>query len=193
MNAGYVAGWLLVSVAILLATGWRRQLTEDIPLGATLIYVTGLFVLLNFSDDGQPLYLYWTAGAALLAWAAIQPRLKQGYVLAAAAFVGALWIWFRKLYEVDPVFVLWHPYWDGPVAFGIVAASAAGGFREQFVMLSCAMLLGEWTGGPALAPWEWTDAWFLALAIARLTSAAWAGIGLLTAHLRYAVCRNRPK
>jgi len=192
VNPGYVAGWLLVSAGILLATGWKRQLTEETPIGGTLIFLAGLLWLLNLTAE-RPLYLYWSAAAALLAWMRLKPRLRQAYVLAAAAFVGALWIWFRKLYAVDPVFVLWHPYWDGPIAIGIVAAIAAGGFREQFVLLSGAMLLGEWTGGPTLTPWEWADAWLLALAVSRLATGTWAGIAQLSAHFRFAICRNRPK
>jgi hypothetical protein len=192
VNAGYVAGWLLVSAAILFATGWRRQLTDEIPLAGTLIYLLGLLVFLNLSQ-AHPLYLYWTGGVIVLFLYRISPRMKRLYVLMAAAFVGALWIWFRKLYAVDPIIVLWHPYWDGPIIIGFVAAVLAVGFREQFVIVSGSMLVAEWTTGGAASPWEWLDAWLLALAASRLGAGAWNGIGLLTAHGRNAICRNRPK
>lgn len=192
MNAGYVAGWILVSAAILLATGWRRQLTEETPTGAILIYLAGLLVLLNMPGN-EPLHLYWTAAAVLLLWTRLTPRMKQAYVLVAAAFTGMLWIWLRKLYAIDPFFVLWHPHWDGPIVIGIVAAIAATGFREQFVLLGGALLFGEWPAEPSLLPWEWTDAWLLALAASRLASGAWAAIAQLSSHFRYVICRNRPK
>ncbi len=192
MNAGYVAGGILVSAAILLATGWRKQLTDEIPLAGTLAYMIGLLVLLHLSQE-RPFYLYWTAGAAALGWFAIAPRMKQAYVLLSAAFIAALWIWFRKLYAIDPVIVLWHPYWDGPIVIGLVAAIAAIGFREQFVIVSGSMVIAEWAFGGAAAPWEWLDSWALALAASRLGAGAWHGLALLTTHGRIIVCRNRPK
>ena len=192
MNAGYIAGCILVSAAILLATGWRRQLTGEVPLAGTLVYIIGLLVLLHLSQQ-RPHYLYWTAGSAALAWLAIAPRMKQAYILLSAAFIAALWIWFRKLYAIDPVIVLWHPYWDGPIVIGLVAAIAAIGFREQFVIVSGSMAIAEWAFEGSAGPWEWLDAWALALAASRLGAGAWNGLGLLMTHGRSIVCRNRPK
>lgn len=183
MNAGYVAAWLMLSCFILLSTGWRKQLLEDLPAAHAVSFVV-LMTTAAAAASAMPAGsgigpLPWMllpqliAGCcALLTLLAIRPNGRRLYAVSTMLLAGAIWIWFWKLYAADPVFVLWNSAMDGPLAAGLAAALLTARFREQFAAAAGASLLAEGLAGFPGNLWSWLDGFAAALAFARGITAA---------------------
>ena len=187
MNAGMLTTWVLIVFGILMATGWKRQLVDDIPawcaagLAASLPAACGLAGTWGLWPMAAPQLLALAFACALLRGADAGKRLQA----AAGAVLGSIvWIWLRKLYAADPVFIIWHERLDGPLAAGALIAAAAGHFRAQFAAAAAAAFAaGRFAPSPAGA-WEWLDGLLAALAAARAVTLLARAAAALTGRLR---------
>lgn len=174
MNAGYIACLVGICAAILLLTGWRRQLAGDFSPVSAFVFMTGLTVLTAVSGPGGAAAIYpllWTAVWGAAAWSAVKPASRRVYVLFSAMLGYSVWLWARELYAVDPVFVLWDARVDTPLLVGALCALMTAGVREQFVVAAGSSLAGAWPVTEEAAVWAWADS--LALTWLTVRSVSW--------------------
>ncbi|EXX91401.1 hypothetical protein BG53_01540 [Paenibacillus darwinianus] len=173
MNAGYLACLVWVCAAILLLTGWRRQLIGDFPAARAVAYLAGLIGLMAVSKSGGAAVYYpmlWTGAWATAALAAVRPASRQAYAWFSAVLCSVVWLWSRGLYAVDPVFVLWDARLDPPLLAGALCALTAGGFREHFAVAAFSSLAGLLPVVEETGIWAWADALALTWLTARFAS-----------------------
>ncbi|WP_313997728.1 hypothetical protein [uncultured Paenibacillus sp.] len=180
MNAGYIACLVGICAAILLLTGWGRQLAGDFSPVSAFVFLTGLTVLTAVSGAGGAAAIYpllWTAAWGAAAWSAVKPASRRVYVLFSAMLGCAVWLWARELYAVDPVFVLWDAQLDAPLLVGALCALMTAGVREQFVVAAVSSLAGAWPVTGEAAVWAWADS--LALTWLTVRFVSWLSAALL--------------
>ncbi|XEC92767.1 hypothetical protein AB6A23_15340 [Paenibacillus tarimensis] len=185
MNAGYLSVWIILVTIILLATGWRRQLTGDVAPAVLIAAGVGWLILRPFSIPFLSHTQIELAMIWVICWSVVPifrngNRLMTIYLLFGAAMIGMLWFWMRRLYIVDPVFIVIHPLWDGPLIAGLFAGWMAVRFQDQLFLLTLAIFLGEFLLQyslhlrlPAfgLGGAEWWDRFLLTLCTARVSGA----------------------
>lgn len=188
MNAGWTTAWVMVTAGILLATGWKKQLLDDVPPLRAAVLAAALLAACGFAG-------VWTgmAGSALPQWLAVfgacallrkaEPG-KRLQALAGAVLGSIAWIWLRKLYAADPVFILWDAQLDGPLAAGLLAAASAGHFRAQFAAVAAAAIAAEWAVPAADGGWAWLDGFLASLSAARAVTVLARGAAALAGRLR---------
>jgi hypothetical protein len=188
MNAGVTTAWAMVTAGILIATGWKKQLLDDVPplraagLAAALLAACGLAgEWLRLPAAALPQGLAVLGAFALLRHAGTGKRLQA---VAGAVLGSIVWIWLRKLYAADPVFILWDAQLDGPLAAGFLAAAAAGHFRAQFAAIAAASIAAHWAAPAAGGAWAWLDGLLAALCTARAATALARGAAALAVRLR---------
>jgi len=173
MIDGYVTVMALLSLVVLLATGWTRDLLGAEPRGP-LLAVLGLSILLmpfTLRLGGQPVS---PAAIPLLALACrrlirVRPTIQALWLQAAGLLLLSLWLWAERhgaLHPSSSVFV--RGGWDGPLLCGIAAALVArrSGCRAALLtaVAGAAELVSACTGGAAAAfGWGWWDKLTLAL------------------------------
>jgi|GEM_PF-4398792 len=201
MIDGYVTVMALLSLAVLLATGWASDLLGAEPRGP-LLAVLGLSVLLmpfTLRLGGQPVS---PAAIPLLALACrrlmrVRPTIQALWLQAAGLLLLSLWLWAERhgaLHPSSSVFV--RGGWDGPLLCGIAGALAARRSGGRAALLTAvagaAELVAACTGSGAAAAfgWGWWDKLTLALlsghaAAACLRLAAAAAVRLRRRGVRF--------
>jgi len=166
VNAGMVTSWALAVTVILLATGWKRELLDDVSPLAAASASAALLCAAGFpglpAEAPQPVALFFACAALRKADGGKRIQALFGAVLA-----GAVWIWLRHLYAADPVFILRDAQLDGPFAAGGLAAAVTGSFRTQLAAVTAAAVAARWLEPAAIGAWGWLDGFFAALAAAR--------------------------
>ncbi|SEN24340.1 hypothetical protein [Paenibacillus sp. OV219] len=183
MNDGFIAFWLLSMAAILYMTGWKEHVADGVPHRA-IVYFILFALLLHYVQlsigeaagiTGSALLAVTLAAALLIAMRNIGAML---FVLFSALLTGFMWMWMRYIYGIDPVFIVVHPVWDGPLLAGLFAGLLADRFKTQFIITVLAAVLSE--GNQLLSPIAlskpliigtatWWDGLVIALCAARLT------------------------
>jgi hypothetical protein len=187
VNAGMMTAWIMVTAGILLATGWKRQLLDDIPplraagFAAAMLAACGLAGASTALPAAEaPKLLAAACACAVLRKAEPGQRL---HALAGAALGSIAWIWLRKLYAADPVFIFWDAELDGPLAAGFLAA-AAGHFRAQFAAIAASAIAADLLAPGAAGAWGWLDGFLASLSLARAATMAARGAASLAGRLR---------
>ncbi|PZD93509.1 hypothetical protein DNH61_23090 [Paenibacillus sambharensis] len=147
MIAGYLSVWLLLSGMILIMTGWRRELIGGCSMRIAALFLVPLTAMTLLSA-GRPVYYVLLPVAWLWLWAMMaitkhEAAVHQTYIYLTALLTAAAWIWMRKLYWFDPVFVILHPYTDAPLLAALAAAFMSARFRDQFAVLALSSTIGE--------------------------------------------------
>ncbi|MBO7744073.1 hypothetical protein I8J29_07705 [Paenibacillus sp. MWE-103] len=185
MNDGFIAIWLLSMAAILYFTGWERQVADGLPLRTLGAFIGATCVLhaMSVTVRGQAEITGSAAlaiGSALVLLVIMRKPGAIFFTLFSALLTGFMWMWMGYIYSMDPVFVVVHPAWDGPLLAGLFAGLLADRFRTHFVIaaLSAVVALGQAYLGPAahdgvlfIGSLSWWDGLIIALTAARLTSA----------------------
>jgi len=192
MNAGFVALWVITIVVILLATGWRELVGDQVKPGMLLLIIAGCAVLWPFSITLHKEWLPPAGGTVrlsvcwLTAWAAaaiLADRsyltLQRFYMIVAALLSSFMGGWLRLLYMNDPVIIIGHATLDAAILTGVAAAlSAPVQAASLFAVVTIASALQPVFMGwfaPA-AMWRpfaigsltWWDSYMTALLTARL-------------------------
>ncbi|MBM7564469.1 YphA family membrane protein [Paenibacillus sacheonensis] len=184
MNDGFIALWLMTMAAILYFTGWEQAVADRLPIrviGTFLAVACALqFIRLSLMDDiaatGSAVFILGTA--IVLLFSIRQPG-SMLFVLFSALLTGFMWTWMSYIYAMDPVFVIIHPRWDGPVLAGLFAGLLADRFRSHMtiVVLSGFIALSSRYLGPAapsspllIGTLAWWDGIAIALTAARIMS-----------------------
>jgi hypothetical protein len=175
---------LFIAFSILLLTGWKCQLVGDLQLrGFNLLLLLSL-LLSPFTLD---LYGIRVNGSLLplLGWAVhrlLRFRPADGgpgipalplYIL----FLLCVWVWMRRLYALDPVFVLLHERWDAPLLIGALTALLIRRFRDQMSVLAVTLTAGQAIMAvtvrsleeTTLGGWGWWDGFSAAFISTHLT------------------------
>jgi len=181
MIEGFMSVWLLAMAFILYVTGWEKQVSGHVS-GRILCVGLVMTAALHLLKIPLPGGLIWHGSAlgalAISVMAVITSRSISIYasVLFGAALAGGLWWWFRYIYSIDPVFIVVHPDWDGPIMAGIVASFFADRFRDQFALIIFAAIVSELFLAAAtrqynvlLGSFGWWDDTIAALVITRIT------------------------
>ncbi|NBD22604.1 YphA family membrane protein [Paenibacillus glycinis] len=194
MNDGFIVFWLLSMAAILYFTGWEEQVADGIRLRTIGVFIGAscLLQLVSINIRGEAV----VTGSAVLAIVTAVTLLitvrRLGtmlFVLFSSLLTGFMWTWMRYIYSMDPVFVVIHPHWDGPVLAGLFAGLLADRFRSHFtiVVLSALLALAYHFIGTAAqdSPLEigslaWWDGLAIALTAARVVGSIKAWIKQIT-------------
>ncbi|AZN40700.1 YphA family membrane protein [Paenibacillus albus] len=183
MNDGFIAFWLLSMAVILYMTGWKEHVADGVPRRAIVYFILFALLLhyvqLTIGEDtaitGSAILALTLAAALLIAMRNIGVML---FTLFSALLTGFMWMWMRYIYGMDPVFIVVHPVWDGPLLAGLFAGLLAERFKTQFIIVVLAAVLSE--GNHLLSPLgltkplvigtaTWWDGLVIALCAARLT------------------------
>jgi len=148
MIEGFMSLWLLTMAFILYMTGWKKQVSGNVS-GRILFFGLVITAVLHLITIPLPGGLVWHGSAlgafAVSVIAVFASRSVPTYasVLFGAALAGGVWWWFRYIYSIDPVFVVVHPDWDGPIMASLVASFFAERFRHQFALIIIAAIVSE--------------------------------------------------
>ncbi|MBJ6363504.1 hypothetical protein ACFOQM_19970 [Paenibacillus sp. GCM10012307] len=182
MNDGYLAGLLLIMIGILLSTGWRSLIIQEISirivgcvlLGSLLLSSQMWPVTASLAIQGS---VAWLLLWGIIAGAVSVSRSGLMYVAFGAALIAVVWFWSGRLYWLDPVLYVFKPGWDGVFFAGLLAGLLVGTFKDQFAVLACALPAGQLllglsigNGGHDIGGANWWDHFVSALILARLTS-----------------------
>lgn len=181
MNAGMATAWVLITAGILLATGWKRQILDDVPAPRAALAAAALAAACGSGAGAAPKLLASACTCALLRNADAGKRLQA---VGGAVLGGIVWIWVRRLYTADPVFIFWDARLDGPLAAGILVAAAAGHFRPQFAAVTAAAIAADWLDPAPAGAWAWLDGFLASLFAARAASMLARGAAALAGRLR---------
>jgi hypothetical protein len=173
--------WVLVTAGILLATGWKRQILDDVPALRAALAAAALAAACGLGTAAAPKLLALACACALLRNADAGKRLQA---MGGAVLGGIVWIWIRKLYTADPVFIFWDARLDGPLAAGILAAAAAGHFRSQLPAVTAAAIAADWLDPAPAGAWAWLDGFLVSLFAARTAAMLARGAAALAGRLR---------
>lgn len=197
MNEGFIALWLLSMAAILFFTGWGNAVSDDMPL-RTIVAFIGTVAVLHFFTVSVQDQVVIGGGALLAIGTAVVLLLTMHspgsmlYILFSALLTGFMWTWMRYIYTMDPVFIVIHPRWDGPVLAGLFAGLLADRFRSHFIIavFGAVMSLSTHYLGPAapsaalrIGTLAWWDGLTIALTAARVMANVKAGIRLMALRL----------
>ncbi|WP_219836515.1 hypothetical protein [Paenibacillus sp. R14(2021)] len=183
MNDGFVAIWLFLMAAILFFTGWREQVCGSTSARMIGYFLGGIMLLhvvkLEFGNDWVVTGSAGLAvGTALVLLMATRQMGSILFVLFSSLLTGFMWMWMHYIYSMDPVFIVLHPVWDGPILAGLFAGLLADRFRSQFVIavLGAVMSVSDYyLGQPShaetlqIGSLAWWDGLVIALTAARLT------------------------
>jgi len=164
VNEGVTTVWALAMAGILLATGWKRQLLDDVSASRAVLTAAALFAACGFGHAAAPRLAAFLCASLLLRNADAVKRLQA---LFGALPASLAWIGLRKLYADDPVFILWDERLDGALAAGLLAGAAAGHFRAQFAAVTFAAIASDLLGPAPAGPWGWLDGLAASLLAAR--------------------------
>lgn len=179
MNKGYIAIWLLSIGLILYCTGWQRHVAGRISGRSVLMFLCGAVVLHPvIIPVGPDIVLRGSAGwallAAILAVASVRNAMQTVFVILCTMLAGTVWLWARTMYAMDPVFILMHPTWDGPLMAGLMAGLLTDRFRYHYGIVTLAAAMAEFSS-PAgrhtvvtLGSAAWWDGVAIALIAARM-------------------------
>jgi len=148
MIEGFMSVWLLAMAFILYMTGWKKQVSGNVS-GRILFIGLVMAAALHLLKIPLPGGLVWHGSAlgaftvSMIALITSRSAVTYASVIVGVALAGGLWWWFRYIYSIDPVFVVVHPNWDGPIMAGIVASFFAERFRYQFALIITAAIVSE--------------------------------------------------
>ncbi|QHW30205.1 hypothetical protein GZH47_04670 [Paenibacillus rhizovicinus] len=182
MNDGFIALWLLSMAAILYFTGWEQAVADGMPLRLLGVFIGSSCVLQFITIAVQDQFVIsggavLAIGTAVILLISIRMPGNMLYILFSALLTGFMWTWMRYIYSMDPVFIVIHPRWDGPVLAGLFAGLLVDRFRSHFILVvfSAVIALSSHYLGPAAhaAPLQigslaWWDGLAIALTAARV-------------------------
>jgi len=181
--AGMTTAWVLAVAGILLATGWKRELLDDVSAPAAAGACLALLAACGIG--GMPAN---APQMAVLVCACFGLRKADAglrvQALAAAVLAGALWIGLRHLYASDPVFIFRDARLDGPLAAGLLAAAATGHFRSQLAAVAAAAAAAGWLDPAPSGPWDRLDGLLASLSAARAATLLARGASAAAGRLR---------
>jgi len=180
VNAGFTTAWVLAVAGILLATGWKRQLLDDVSAPLAVL-AAAVLAACGFGHTAAPKTAALICACALLRGAGAGERLQAIFGALSAGFV---WSWLRKLYAEDPVFIIWDERLDGALAAGVLAAAASGRFRAQFAAVTLAAIAADRFAPAPAGAWGWLDGLTLSLLAARTVTLLARGGASLAGRLR---------
>lgn len=140
MNEGYIAIWFMTMGVILYSTGWHEQVADQLSPRMLAIFLVGVFVL-QFIEVPLGNHLFVKAGAIFALFVAVLSlfMLRHAglivFVFVASLMIGMIWMWMKYMYSTDPVFILFHPAWDGPLVAGVFSGLLCDRFRMQYAGL----------------------------------------------------------
>ena len=182
VNAGMTTVWALAVAGVLLATGWKRQLLDDVSAPrAGLLLAAALPAACAIGHALAPKLIAVIFACALLREADAGKRLQALFDALPGSFV---WVGLRKLYAQDPVFIFWDERLDGALAAGMLAAAVAGHFRAQFPAVTAAAIASDLFDPAPAAAWSWVDGLFASLFAARTVTLLARGGAALAGRLR---------
>ena len=181
VNEGVTTVWALAMAGILLATGWKRQLLDDVSASRAVLTAAALFAACGFGHAAAPRLAAFLCASLLLRNADAVKRLQA---LFGALPASLAWIGLRKLYADDPVFILWDERLDGALAAGLLAGAAAGHFRAQFAAVTAAAAAAHWLDPVPAGEWGWLDGMLASLFAARTVTLLMRGAASLAGRLR---------
>lgn len=194
MNPGYVSLWIVLSIVILYATGWRELIADRIRLPYLAVVAGGIVLLAtvdtpltNISHSNSTIAISlaccWMTSWALLAMLFAKPNgsPQRFYIVFAAMFSALVGGWLNMLYMSDPILVIFHPAFDAAILLGLTAALSSpflvealfavvtiGSVAEPFVVRWFAP---ELQSGPiAIGSLAWWDCFLVSLVTARVIS-----------------------
>ncbi|WP_127530774.1 hypothetical protein [Paenibacillus kobensis] len=192
MNAGFVAIWLITIVIILLVTGWRELVADQVKPSSMTLLIVGCVLLWPFyvtlhrewlppAGGTVSLSACWLTVWAIAAVLFNRPKgsLQRFYMIVAALLSSLMGGWLRLLYMNDPVLIIGHSSLDAAILTGAAAAlSAPIQSQSLFAVVTIASVLQPLVMGwfaPAVAwrPVEigslaWWDGYMAALLSSRL-------------------------
>ena len=195
MNAGILTVWIITVLAILVSTGWRTWLVGQVTTIRLLVLAVGVGLTLPFTLPlSQDIHLHASA-CWVICWTAAAIRqpprsVGQAILLLSGCVLATLgWYVLERMYQLDPVFVVMHPAWDGILIAGIFAGVLTWRFEEQLFLLILSLLAADIAltlVHPRATPfilgsWSWWDRLLSALIIARLIGAGCQLMGYMRA------------
>jgi len=147
MNPGYLAFILIVILFILLASGWKQTILQDIPHGKIVLFFVFWFLGCWYTWDGYGLSIHmavvsqWMLVLGLLwgsrtIWRSI-PWLLVSCLLAAFYFL------FQEIYRANPVLTLISLEFDLALSLGLLAIAMSRHLKMQMLILTAALLMGD--------------------------------------------------
>lgn len=183
MNPGVLSMLVAAMLMVLFATGWKREIMDQVPASMLVLFVFGWFIFLHSSNwnwngvevNGSYVLALLTAVAA---WMLTGNSIDRLHALSVAFLIAAIYVFLVQLYRTSPVLVVYNPTSD----LAVIAAAAAVIFCRRSLEQWTVLTLGLWLGDALLTHvWEVTskprlgahglyDLWWLAFALARLFS-----------------------
>ncbi|GFN30624.1 hypothetical protein [Paenibacillus xylaniclasticus] len=209
MNAGYIAVWLITILFILLATGWKELVADQIKLKRIVVLMIGCAVLGPFALTLNRAWLPPAGGIVhlsacwLIVWSIAAMTLQRPnrglhsfYMIVAVLLSSLMGGWLRLLYMNDPVLIMGHIFMDAAILTGAAAAlsgpiQSAALFAVVTIASVMQPILMSWFA-PSLfsQPIEigslaWWDSYMVALLSARLMGLLIRGMKLAASKWLY--------
>jgi|GEM_PF-1244120 hypothetical protein len=186
MNDGFLSYLLLLTSAILLASGWKEALARDVKTPALIMFYftwcAGLFWTVPIFRNG---YAQGVCVAILLLLAGVARRTRPVdlfYLAASGGLIGAAGCFIRGLYASDPVLILYDPTIDIALVCAVLAWTVSRETTHQAAVVTLVLLMVDVAGARealsspgltyTLAAPAFQDGWWLALCAARILSLA---------------------
>ena len=185
MNEGFIAVWLITMLVILYTTGWQKFVADRIGGRTILLVLAAAAAVHSVHVPLGPVAIRGSA-AVVIAAAAVSAieirRIRYSFLLLLCALsVGIIWLWIDFMYVSDPVLILFHPEWDGPLAAGMIGGLLTEQFRSQFSLIALSAAIAPFvaltipsSGAEAVIGGSpgWWDGLMIGLVTARLTGSA---------------------
>jgi len=150
MNDGYLSYLLILTSAILLASGWNHIFVRDIKVQELIVFYavwcSGLFFHIPITAGR---YVQGTYLAILLLLAAVSRRDKPSelsYLAVSGILIGAVGYYIHVLYTSDPVLILHDPTIDIALVCAVLAWTVSREASHQAAVVSIALLIMDMAG-----------------------------------------------
>jgi len=186
MNDGYLSYLLMLTSAILLASGWKNVLAREVSARELITFYTawcaGLFFLIPITSNAYVQGVY-VAILLLLAGVARRTRLAElAYLALAGILIGAVGYFIHVLYTTDPVLILYDPTIDIALVCAVLAWTVTQEASHQGAVIAIALLIRDMAGSCQVASSHdlicklgdsaLQDGWWVAVCTSRVLSVA---------------------
>ncbi|GIQ71043.1 hypothetical protein DUZ99_10710 [Xylanibacillus composti] len=182
MNPGILSVLIAAMFIVLLATGWKREMMDRVPVSIMVLFIIGWLLLHSHSWMWNGVSVNGSYVLALLAaigaWMLTGDGANRLHLLSVSFLIAAVYVFFVQLYRTSPVLVLFGHTADLAVLSAVAAMMFCRRALEQWIVLTLGLWIGDallshlWgmSSKPQLGAPGLFDLWWLAFGLARLLS-----------------------